>query len=199
MATFSLAQTLAEMAPGLPPGFTPNQGIRSLFPTNWAGSITALTGYHFTYRSSLHAVGITCDFSLDVWGSGKYRFSGTANNADYINADYAIGFTFVYSSGGVSVGDIQHGSAGLRGSDNFTLTDSNDSARAWIRNNWTEAFAPGVSTDLQVTEDPTFGLGKLLLLVVEGIAFVGLIVVLLLSGHSWHRDPERPGVWQIEW
>ena len=97
MAQFSLQQTLADIALGLPPGFDPRNGIRSLFPPGTINSIKDLANYHFVFTGTLHAVGVTCTFTVDAWGSGSYRFFGSASNGDIFDANYAIGFNFNFS------------------------------------------------------------------------------------------------------
>jgi hypothetical protein len=181
VAQFSLKQTLADISPGLPPGFDPSKGIRSLFPQG-SHSIKELANYHFLYSSSLHAVGITCPFTIDIWGGGKYHFFGTANNGDVFDANYAIGFTFGFSPGGVAKGDYAGGTAGAESSDHFDHSGIDD----WVRNNWPQAFASGVNTDLKVSENP---FGEILQALIGALTFVGIAVFIALGGHvEWTRN-----------
>jgi hypothetical protein len=130
MAQFSLQQTLADIALGLPPGFDPRNGIRSLFPPGTINSIKDLANYHFVFTGTLHAVGVTCTFTVDAWGSGSYRFFGSASNGDIFDANYAIGFNFNLSP---SHGDSVWGVARVESSDDFSDPGWDDGLEFWIK------------------------------------------------------------------
>ena len=63
----------------------------------------------------------------------------------------------------------------------------------WIRNNWPQAFASGVTTNLQVSEDPTNA-------IVAVLAVIGFFVgeFLLLGGKGDWKKNEN-GTWRKEW
>jgi hypothetical protein len=141
---FSLSQTLTDI------GAFAGQGVASLLPPGQPNSITVLSYYHFKHTETLHAVGVHCDFTVEAWGNGGYHFYGTSNNGDIIDANYGIGFAFVFSPGGESHGDIASGKAGALGSNSFDHSGSSE----WIGDNWPQVFPAGVRTNLQVQEYP---------------------------------------------
>jgi hypothetical protein len=191
MAHFSLKQTLANIAPGVPAGFDATKGIASLFPPKYAGTISELTNYHFLFTDSRHAGGVTCPFTIDVWGSGKYHFFGKVNNVDFLNADYAIGFFFNFAPGGQATGDVASGSAGPRSTANFDHSGSN----LWVKNNWIQAFASGVNDDLKVSENLGEPLDSILKGFAEAVGIAGFAFLMLLTGGQICFSPVN-GDWQ---
>ena len=133
---------------------------------------------------SLHAVGVTCNFTLEAWGSGKFHFFGTAQNGDILSAKYGIGSVFNFSPGGVGHGDLAERTAQAQSSDNFDHPGSDE----WIRNNWPQAFASGMRAQLDVSEDPLDGI-----LTVIGVA---LIIFLILGGVGGKYEQGSDGSWQ---
>jgi len=103
----------------------------------------------------VHAGGVTCNYTIEAWGSGKWRFSATANNGDFEDANYAIAFWFGFSSGGGVAGAATSGQASLISSDNFDQQGSSQ----WLLDNWPWAFASDVKTDLTVSESLLSGIG----------------------------------------
>lgn len=175
MAQFSLKQTLADIAPGLPADFDARKGIVTLFPGQ-SSSIKLLTSYHFLYSDSLQAVGVHCDYTIDIWGSGKWRFSGLVSNVDFINADYSLVWAFRFTQGVNAFGDVLNGNIVLRSSDHFDYSGSQE----WIKKIWPQAFASGVTADLKVNESPA----ALIAIIVAPI----VVVLYMLGGRAYVED-----------
>jgi hypothetical protein len=176
VAQFNLKQTLANISPGLPPGFDPSKGIRSLFPPVWSGSITQLSNYHFSVSDSLHAVGVHCDYTVDVWGGGGWHFFGVLKNEDVINADYSLIWTFNFTKGTEAFGVDENGHLVALDSHHFDFSGNQE----WIRNIWPEAFASGWHSDLKVDEN----IDTLLDILLPPI----VVAVYLFGGHAYVKN-----------
>lgn len=100
---FSLRATLdnramPELSSGSHPplGFDPKNGIRSLFPRSYSGSIKILNTYVFVNEDLTTASGVQAFIGAD--GAGRWFF-GWANNADAeLNPRYQAGFVFRFSN-----------------------------------------------------------------------------------------------------
>jgi hypothetical protein len=155
MAQFSLRQALADIGPspadctkpgGLPAGFDPINGIRSLFPPGTTASIKELASYHLHWSGSVRAGAVNCIFVLDVWGSGKYHFSGIIENNNFFGAAYEVAFALLGSEF-----QALQGSVGYLQSGYFSnCIPSNQ----WLSNNWPQALTSQAKVRLSVVESP---------------------------------------------
>jgi hypothetical protein len=184
---FSLKQTLADIASGLPADFDASEGIASLFPPHYVGSIKILSNYHFLYTDSLHAEGVTCPFTIDIWGSGKWHFFGRPNNGDILDGNYTIGFSCNLVHSGTCHGYVVTGSVGAENSTNFDQSGSD----TWIRDNWPDAFASGINANLSVNENlpwqQIFQVLVPLLIIATFVFFGGSPMYQKDSNGNWHR------------
>jgi hypothetical protein len=202
---FSLRDTLTSISSqgGLPPGFSASDGIRVLFPSSsFPVGISKLANYHFLWQDSRKALGTTCNLTVDAWGGGQWRFSGTLGNQDFASAQYGVGFLFKYAPNGVGGGDVATGTIDPRGSGSF----DHSGHEQWLADNWLEAFSAGVMDDLKVSEnvgDVVLGimaiLGDIGLAIVEAAAFIilgGYVEFNIWSStHAIYIDPDNRDVW----
>jgi hypothetical protein len=141
---FSLKTKLHNLAPHLPQGFKAENGIRSLFPKSYSGSITMLNNYVFMYS-------YTGSQNSSAWvgadGAGRWFFAWWNANGEWgINDRNQAGFVFRFSNDGFGHGYVDTS----RPADG--ATSCNLGIDPWIAENWPQAFAAGVGTDVQEAE-----------------------------------------------
>lgn len=141
---FSLRAKLKDLKDHVPQGFKAVDGVRRLFPRGYAGSISMLNNYVFTYDSRGLDQG---QMWMGADGAGRWFFAwwnnGAAGGGWGINERYQAGFVFRYSNDGFG-----HGCLDTRGPD-LGATSCNSGTDAWIAQNWPQIFPANVACDLQ--------------------------------------------------
>jgi len=141
---FSLRAKLHGLRGHLPEGFKASGGIKRLFPSGYAGSISMLNNYTFSYDSGTFDGGQMW-FGAD--GAGRWFFAwwndGSAGGGEGVNVRYRAGFCFYYSNDGYG-----HGYVDTSGPQ-MGATSCNAGSDPWISQHWTEAFAANVDCDFQ--------------------------------------------------
>jgi hypothetical protein len=100
------AQRLTLYPPHFPPGFSPANGIKSLFPTGYTGSISILSAYVYEKAGRVTKLP-QYDYSYYVAadGAGRWFFGWTAYiSVSGFNLRIQAGFTFNYSNDGFGHG-----------------------------------------------------------------------------------------------
>ncbi len=149
----SLRETLDLISPYLPPGFSPGNGIKSLFPNGYAGSISLLSAYVYektgivtidqddyaTYYVAADGAG-RWFFS---WTGNPFSLSGSAGTIADANVRIQAGFTFLYSNDGFGHGYMD----GSR--PDATALSCNQGQDVWISENWPNIFLSDVNVGYQ--------------------------------------------------
>ena len=141
---FDLRKKLGELSSNLPGGFHASDGIRSLFPSHYSGSIGILNDYVFKYSSPCPANAGACSW-IGADGTGHWFFGWWNSGGDGTDINYRFqsGFVFRFSNDGFAHGyvDTSRPTSGQ--------TSCNGGVDRWIHENWTKAFAAGVGWDFQ--------------------------------------------------
>jgi hypothetical protein len=180
MTSFSLKQTLKALGSDLPDEFNPQQGIRSLFPPGYSGSISVLKNYRFEDSEDLAAGNVVCHARVKASGAGKWEFSGNLHDNSKIYGDkYLLEFHFNNVKDGIAHGSNVSGilgaGSGLGPSqDNRFSQPQNNEIDLWLIENWIEAFSNGITMNLFV-EDRISQLTNFL-------GLVGLVGFVVLTG-----------------
>ena len=107
----SIGTLLSSYKNHLPPNWAPSQGLRSLFPPGYSGSISQLRNYVVFYHHQLATQGYGSDGTLvpscycNFWvmadGTGHWFF-GWIYGKSFLNSSYArqTGFVFNFSPDG---------------------------------------------------------------------------------------------------
>ncbi len=152
---WTLSKVLANIEDHVPNGFNAQNGIRSLFPSGYSGSIEPLSGYVFSnyFRTtSLDASGNPCNSDLWVMADGTGRwFFGWVYGQSQANGYRFAGFVFhPFSSDGRYYGYIDDGFPTYGDGVPEEVTLCNSGTSAIIAENWPAMFKAGVSINFWI-------------------------------------------------
>ncbi len=143
----SLRDTLKIIGPHLPPGFLAVNGLKSLFPSGYAGTISVLINYVYTERGNAQAGASdnTAGYFVGADGAGRWFMSWTPRPESLSVANYRLqgGFVFLYANDGQARGFVDTSRPDVGQMSCAQGTD------AWIAANWPKLFASNVYFDFQ--------------------------------------------------
>jgi hypothetical protein len=181
---WTLSKVLKKIESHVPSGFNAKNGIRSLFPAGYSGSIQSLSGYVFCnyFRTSaLDATGKPCNSDLWVMADGTGRwFFGWAYGKSQANGFRIAGFVFhAISTDGAWYGYID-GNSPLE-----EITSCNLGTSAIIADNWPAMFKAGASIHFRIypPNTPAF----------TPIWKVGKTAIVLLDGNNVAPEASQSG------
>jgi hypothetical protein len=148
---WSLKNTLGLISSNLPVGFSARNGVKSLFPSNYKGTIGVLSAYVFTRTGDTWSFEQSdyASYFVAADGTGRWFFSwnGIAyaldESADGINIRLQAGFVFLYTNDGVARGFVDTSRP------NPSTLSCASGTDPWIAENWPNLFLSTVYCDYQ--------------------------------------------------
>jgi hypothetical protein len=152
----SVGLALANVANHLPQNWRYSQGLKSLFPTGYKGSISPLQRYVFWYYSEQASETFN---SSGPYGLGNFWFTADAQGRWFfgwmygscdLSADYArqAGFAFKFAVGGKVLGFVDTSRPAVATRSCSGGTDD------VIARNWPQLFGGKIAITYQITSDP---------------------------------------------
>jgi|HubBroStandDraft_5_1064220.scaffolds.fasta_scaffold02998_7 hypothetical protein len=153
---WSLRNTLATIGNHLPDGFSPSDGIRSLFPPAASVTITVLSQYVFTWTGTVYNVpdipGQEAQIFVGADGAGRWFLGWLPPDPE--NPVFDGSFDQRARTGFVFLSPATATARGFIGPEqsvpNTPPPNCFCGVDGWISSNWPQAFPAGIYVDVQV-------------------------------------------------